>query len=49
MIKSERVEKIEKRIAQERMERQREIEVYPLSQYSTSQIKEELRRRKKER
>ena len=34
--------------AEENLERQKEIELNPLSQYSTTQLKAELRRRKKE-
>ena len=33
---------------EENLERQKEIELNPLSQYSTTQLKAELRRRKKE-
>ena len=33
--------------AEENLERQKEIELNPLSQYSTTQLKAELRRRKK--
>ena len=37
-----------KQEAIENKERQKEIELNPLSQYSTTQLKKELRRRKKE-
>lgn len=38
---------LEKEIAEEKMKRIAEIEENPLSQYSTSQLKAELRRRKR--
>ena len=41
-VKKDRMRKL----AEEERERQREIESNPLSQYSTSELKAELRRRK---
>lgn len=46
-MNNERLEELRKREAEENLKKQREIEVNPLSQYSTTQIKEELRKRKK--
>jgi hypothetical protein len=39
-------DRVLKEMAEKQKERQAEIERNPLSQYSTSQLKEELRRRK---
>ena len=47
-MKSEWLEELRKREAEENLKRQREIEVNPLSQYSTTQLKEELRKRKRQ-
>ena len=47
-MRNERLEELRKREAEENRERQREIEVNPLSQYSTTQLKEELRKRKRQ-
>lgn len=47
-MRNERLEELRKREAEENLERQREIEVNPLSQYSTTQLKEELRKRKRQ-
>ena len=41
--------KMRDRIAKERIETQKELDRNPLSQYTTTQLKEELRRRKNER
>ena len=43
-----RLEELRKREAEENLKRQREIEANPLSQYSTTQLKEELRKRKRQ-
>ena len=42
------LEELRKREAEENPKRQREIEVNPLSQYSTTQLKKELRKRKRQ-
>ena len=47
-MRNERLEELRKREAEENRKRQREIEVNPLSQYSTTQLKEELRKRKRQ-
>ena len=47
-MNSEWLEELRKREAEENLKRQREIEVNPLSQYSTTQLKEELRKRKRQ-
>ena len=47
-MNNERLEELRKREAEENLKRQREIEVNPLSQYSTTQLKEELRKRKRQ-
>lgn len=46
-MNNEWLEELRKREAEENLKRQREIEVNPLSQYSTTQLKEELRKKKK--
>ena len=46
-MNNERLEEFRKREAEENLKRQREIEVNTLSQYSTTQLKEELRKRKR--
>lgn len=46
MNKKELLKKLEKKWADTEIERIKEIEENPLSQYSTTQIKKELRRRK---
>lgn len=46
MKKSDTYIKLMKEEADERKKRDREIEINPLSQYSTTQLKKELRRRK---
>ena len=46
MNKKELLKKFEKEWADTEIERSKEIEGNPLSQYSTTQIKKELRRRK---
>ena len=43
-----RLEELRKREAEENLKRQMEIEVNPLSQYSTTQLKKELRKRKRQ-
>lgn len=40
-------DRVLKEIAEKQKERQEEIKINPLSQYSTTQLKEELRRRKR--
>ena len=47
MNKKELLKKLEKEWADTEIERSKEIEGNPLSQYSTTQIKKELRRRKR--
>ena len=47
-MNNERLEELRKREAEENLKRQRGIEVNPLSQYSTTQLKEELRKRKRQ-
>ncbi|HHX60338.1 MAG TPA: hypothetical protein GX707_06325 [Epulopiscium sp.] len=47
-MRNERLEELMKREAEENLIRQREIEANPLSQYSNTQLKEELRRRKRQ-
>ena len=47
-MNNERLEELRKREAEENLTRQREIEVNPLSQYSTTQLKKELRKRKRQ-
>ena len=47
-MNSERLEELRTREAEENLKRQREIEVNPLSQYSTTQLKKELRKRKRQ-
>ena len=48
-MNNEILEELRKREAEDKLKRQREIEVNPLSQYSTTQLKEELRKRKRQR
>ena len=48
-MNKDELSKMKDRIAKERIETQKEIDRNPLSQYTTTQLKEELRRRKKER
>lgn len=45
----EKLSELRDKIAKERIETQKEIDRNPLSQYTTTQLKEELRRRKNER
>ena len=47
-MNNERLEELRAREAEENLRRQREIEINPLSQYSTTQLKEELRKRKRQ-
>ena len=47
-MNNERLEELRKREAEENLKRQREIEVNPLSQYSTTQLKEESIKRKRQ-
>lgn len=49
MNKKELIREMEKQWAKDDEERRKEIEINPLSQYSTTQLKKELRRRKKGR
>ena len=46
-MRNERLEKLMNQEASQNLKRQREIEVNPLSQYSTTELKKELRRRKR--
>lgn len=48
MNKSESLIELMNKVAEERKERDKEIAINPLSQYSTTQLKKELRRRKRE-
>ena len=48
-MNNEELSKMKDRIAKERRETQKEIDRNPLSQYTTTQLKDELRRRKNER
>ena len=47
-MNNERLKELRKREAEENLKRQKEIEVNPLSQYSTTQLKKELRKRKRQ-
>ena len=47
-MNNDRLSEFRKQEAEENLKRQKELEVNPLSQYSTTQLKKELRRRKKE-
>lgn len=47
-MKNKKLEELRKKEAKERLEREKEIKVNPLSQYSNTQLKEELRRRKRQ-
>ena len=47
-MNNDRLNELRKQEAEENLKRQKELEVNPLSQYSTTQLKKELRRRKKE-
>ena len=47
-MNNDRLKELLKQEAEENLKRQKEIELNPLSQYSTTQLKAELRRRKKE-
>lgn len=47
MMNDDRKRELLKQAAIEDMERRKEIELNPLSQYSTTQLKKELRRRKR--
>ena len=47
-MNNEILEELRTREAEDKLKRQREIEVNPLSQYSTTQLKKELRRRKRQ-
>lgn len=46
MDKKDLLRRLEEKWADEEIERRKEIELNPLSQYSTTQLKKELRRRK---
>ena len=48
-MNKDELSKLRDKIAKERIETQKEIDRNPLSQYTTTQLKEELRRRKNER
>ncbi len=48
-MNNDRLKEILKQEAIENDERRKELELNPLSSYSTTQLKSELRRRKKER
>lgn len=48
-MKNDRLRELQKEWAKQKQEEEREIETNPLSQYSTTQLKKELRRRKAER
>lgn len=48
MDRKELMREMEKQWAEENEERRKEIESNPLSQYSTTQLKKELRRRKQQ-
>lgn len=43
---NDRLKELLKQEAEENLKRQKEVELNPLSQYSTTQLKKELRRRK---
>ena len=47
-MNNDRLNEFRKQKAEENLKRQKELEVNPLSEYSTTQLKKELRRRKKE-
>ena len=47
-MNKDELSKMKDKIAKERIETQKEIDRNPLSQYTTTQLKKELRRRKKE-
>ena len=47
MNKKELLREKEKQWGEDEAERRRELEINPLSQYSTTQLKKELRRRKR--
>ncbi len=47
MNKKELIREMEKQWGEDEAERKRELELNPLSQYSTTQLKKELRRRRK--
>lgn len=47
-MNNDRLKEFLKQEAEENLKRQKEIELNPLSQYSTTQLKKELRRRKKQ-
>lgn len=48
MRRSQVIKELEKEYAEELKKKREEVSRFPLSQYSTSQLKEELRRRKRE-
>lgn len=48
-MKLEKLSELRDKIAKERIEAQKEIDRNPLSQYTTTQLKKEIRRRKNER
>lgn len=48
MNKKELIREMEKQWAEDNEERRKEIESNPLSQYSTTELKRELRRRKRQ-
>ena len=47
-MKDEKLKELRNKEAEERREERKEIETNPLSQYSTTQLKKELRRRKRQ-
>lgn len=47
-MRNERLEELRKQEAEEILKRQRKIEVNPLIQYSTTELKKELGRRKRQ-
>lgn len=48
-MNNDRLRELEKEWAKQKQEEEKEIAINPLSQYSTTQLKKELRRRKAER
>ena len=47
-MNNDKLKELQKQYADEKKEKDKEIEVNPLSQYSTTQLKKELRRRKRQ-
>lgn len=47
-MKNDRLRELEKQWADTKKEKEKEMAINPLSQYSTTQLKKELRRRKAE-